>query len=382
MMWLPNSIYRKVLPYKLAQTYKGTFRQKMKYLHFAKMAERNNVVSFRIKRLADEYTEDWYGVKNVSPEDKEWLCERGYAPRKVGWYGLTKENCKNYLSDYVFYRGDTYMDKAFLQLFEHKLNTYMMLAPFKENMPIHYFYLKNHRVLPVGGETIPYAGVLDLIKNQRIAAKSCRGGHGHGFFKFHYESGNYYLNNRLVTVGELEKTIDKLDDYILTEYVEQHQLLKELCGSESFPAVIRCISIYDDTDGPQLTSSVIRLGSREGGLVTDYHGTIYCGIRIDSGEMFNPIWREDDLTFNRIQVHPDTKKPLDGVVIPDWQMLKDLILRVSAYLPWTPYLVTDVILTDSGFKILEINSHGQARNCEAHYPFCLNEYQRRQFKIQ
>ena len=27
---------------------------------------------------------------------------------------------------------------------------------------------------------------------------------------------------------------------------------------------------------------------------------------------------------------------------------------------------------ETGVKILEINSHGQACNCEAHYPFCLN----------
>lgn len=380
-MWLPYSIYRKVLPYRLARAYKGTFSQKMKYLHFAKMAERNNVVSFRIERLASEYTEDWYGVKDVSPADKEWLCERGYAPRKVGWYGLTKENCSNYLSDYVFYRGDTYMDNTFLQLFEHKLNTYIMLAPFKDYMPVHFFYLRNNKALPIGGEKIPYESVMEMIQKQPIAAKSCRGGHGRGFFKFSYESGNYYINNNLVTAGEVEETIKKLDDYILTEYVEQHHLFKELCGPEAFPAAIRCITIYDETDGPQLTSSIIRLGSRGGGLVTDYHGTIYCGIKIETGKMFKPIWREDDLTFNRIQVHPDTNNALEGIEIPNWHILKELILRVSAYLPWTPYLVTDLIPTDTGFKILEINSHGQARNCEAHYPFCLNKYQKKLFNI-
>lgn len=34
-----------------------------------------------------------------------------------------------------------------------------------------------------------------------------------------------------------------------------------------------------------------------------------------------------------------------------------------------------IIPTEDGFNILEINSHGQARNCEAYNPFYLNEYQ-------
>ena len=92
----------------------------------------------------------------------------------------------------------------------------------------------------------------------------------------------------------------------------------------------------------------------------------------ESAEMLKPIWREDNLTFKEIQAHPDTNLPLGGIVVSKWQQVKDLIMRVSAYLPWTPYLVTDIIPTETGVKILEINSHGQACNCEAHYPFCLN----------
>lgn len=379
---MKTSFLRKLIPYKLALSYRGTFGQKLKYLHFAKMAERHNVVASRIQRLADEYTEDWYGIQDVSPSDKEWLCEKGYAPRKVRWYGLTKDNYTNYLSDYVFYRPDTYMDYSFLQLFEHKLNTFLMLAPFKEFMPIHYYYKRKGAYLPIGGNKIPYDGIMGLLREKPLAAKSCRGGHGLGFYKFHFDSGDYYMNNQRVAVDEIEKTLETLDDYIFTEYTEPHHLFKDICGPDAFPPVIRCITIYDKTDGAQLTSSVIRLGSSEGGLITDYHGTIYCGIKIETGEMFKPIWRENDLIFKQISVHPDTKVPLDGVRIPEWQQLKDLILQISAYLPWTPYLVTDIILAENGPRILEINSHGQARNCEAHYPFCLNKYQRRQFKIQ
>ena len=55
---------------------------------------------------------------------------------------------------------------------------------------------------------------------------------------------------------------------------------------------------------------------------------------------------------------------------------------VSRHLAMTPYLVMDIIPTDDGFKILEINSHGQVKSVEAYYPFLLNEYNRKVFNIE
>ena len=47
----------------------------------------------------------------------------------------------------------------------------------------------------------------------------------------------------------------------------------------------------------------------------------------------------------------------------------------------TPYLVMDIIPTENGFSILEINSHGQVANVEPFYPFAANKYNKRAFNI-
>ena len=149
-------IYLKIkdalLPYRLAAKQPGGLRYKAKYLHYARLARRKGVVYFRIDRVAGEYTYDWFNLKGVSQADKEWFCRRGLAPYKLHWYNLTKENYRDYLSDFVFYDRRNYMDRAFLNLFEHKLNTYLMLAPFSDNMPEHYFYKKGESFLRIGGE--------------------------------------------------------------------------------------------------------------------------------------------------------------------------------------------------------------------------------------
>ena len=139
--------------------------------------------------------------------------------------------------------------------------------------------------------------------------------------------------------------------------------------------------IYDKEEGSKFTASLIRLGCKEAGVVTDYHGTIYCGLKLDNGESFKPIYREDDDTFIPCPTHPDTGKNLIGDIVPDWDELKRFVTEISEYIPMTPYLIMDTVPTDDGFSILEINSHGQLRILEPFYPFLKNKYNRKIFKI-
>ena len=151
-----------------------------------------------------------------------------------------------------------------------------------------------------------------------------------------------------------------------------------LCGPDAF-AVIRVITVFDPKDGPQLTAALIRLGCKESGVTTDYKGTIYCGITLDDGVTFKPLIRTTDDLCAPCPEHPDTHKSLSGLSIPDWENLKKLVLDVSGFLAVTPYLVIDIVPTEEGFSILEINSHGQVRNMEPFYPFFENEYNKRVF---
>ena len=262
-----SRIERTILPYKLAIKQKGGASFKLKYLHYTKLAKRMGIVGFRIDRVASDYTNDYFHLSGMSKKDKEWFCQRGIAPFKVYWYDMTKDNYDNYLSDFVFYNKRNYMDRTFLPLFEHKLNTYLLLAPFVESMPKHYFYKKGNRYMSVaeGQSDGNIERVLSLIKEGPIAAKSCLGGHGKGFIKYHYKDKAFYINNEESTEADLRSSLESLDDYILTEYVTPHHLFTEICGVKAFPPVIRCVTVYDPDDGAQLTSSVIRLGSKGGG---------------------------------------------------------------------------------------------------------------------
>lgn len=370
----------------LALRHKGSISQKIKYLGFLRQAQKNGAARSRWGRIADMYVDDYYNYQGASKQEKEWAYTHGFSSYKLSeWYGITKDNYSDYMSDFVFYNPRYYIHTPELKaLYEHKCCTYFTLHPFKDSMPHHYFFLREGRVIPLDvtdKNDYDVASIIALIKERPIVAKACVGGHGLGFFKLVYakDEGNFIVNDKqFKTEGELVSLLSRLDNYIITDFEIPKKEYVDLCGPDAF-AVIRVITVFDPKDGPQLTAALIRLGCKESGVTTDYKGTIYCGITLDEGVTFKPLIRVTDDLCAPCPEHPDTHKQLNGLSIPNWESLKKLVLDVSTYLAVTPYLVVDIVPTEKGFSILEINSHGQVRNMEPFYPFFKNKYNRAVF---
>ena len=297
---------------------------------------------------------------------------------------MTKDNYTSYISDFDFYSKRTYIQTPELKaLYEHKCSTYYALQPFKESMPRHYYFIREGRIIPLDVKDkrdTDTMSLVSLIKDRPLAAKACKGGHGVGFYKllFSKDEGHFYVNNQERSQEDLISLLSELDNYIITDFETPKQEYLDLCGPNSF-AVIRVITVFDKEDGPQLTAALVRLGCKQAGVTTDHEGTIYCGISLENGTCFKPLIRVADNLYVPCPDHPDTRLALSGFVIPGWEDLRRLVLDVSAYLAVTPYLVMDIIPTEKGFSILEINSHGQVGNMEPFYPFFENKYNRRAF---
>jgi len=381
-----NKIRRAVSLIKMTANYPGSLQRKFKYLKFIFELRKKGIVSFRLDRVADLYTKDWFDFNGTTKEQKKWAYSHGFSSYKMAeWYGITKENYKDFISDFDFYAPNNYIQQSeIVSWFEHKLNTYYLLSPFKDFMPTHYYYVYKGCIMPLDVKTNKVSNVTDVIslikEKKSIAAKACFGGHGVGFYKFDFRDGIFYSNNKEITENELAKIISCMECYIITDFVIPHPFFQELCGKDTF-AVMRVITVFDPEDGPQITCSAIRLGCKKAGITTDHEGTIYCGLSLDKGVSFKPLYRKADNLYVNCEKHPDTDKSLVGFTLPNNDKLRELVISVSRYLPMTPYLVMDIIPTENGFSILEINSHGQVANVEPFYPFAANKYNKRAFNI-
>lgn len=350
--------------------YGGSPQRKAKYFKFARIAQKAGVVSFRIDRVASEYVDAWYSINDMSPGDKLWYISHGFNPNRKAWYGITKENYRSFVSDFEFYRTSSYVNNPFTGWFDDKLTTYRMLQPFKENQPVHFCYIKNGILLPLdlNGKIAKSAeAIIALAKERPLALKRCVGGHGAGFMKLHYSQERFWLNDKEITPSDLVNMISSLDGYVVTEFVKPHASLRAIIGEDNF-TVLRVISIFDAQDGPQVVGIIARIGTAKAGHTQAGHDHFYMNVDMTTGHASDAVYEYSDYDFENILTHPETGASLDEVAIPGISEVMQLVKDVSVHLAAAPYLVFDIVPTDDGPKILEINSHGQ--------PFIVDQYVR------
>lgn len=356
------------------------------YIWFLK----RGVIPGRWDRLAESFIYDFFRYKKTTLKQKLWAYKRGFISERIFRFGLNEENYSTYFSDIDFYNRASYKNNRLVYLFDDKLATWYALQPFKEHLPEHYYAIENKKIRELN-KTESDAdnssdGIIKLLHEKKeLAFKQTKGGHGAGFMKISYENGQYKVNNKTVSKNELEKLINEINGYVVTEYIYAHAGLAEIYAATPeaaktvSPSVIRIYTIYDSKEGSQLIGSLIRFGATKAGFLVDYDGAIYCGIDLKDGTLFNPLIDVDDFGTEPCLIHPDTGKKIEGK-IPNWEYLVREIIKISNYLNLTPYLTYDIVLTDNGFKILEINSHGMPRILQPFHPFFGNKYSRRLFR--
>ena len=357
----------------------------MRFFKYCLMARSKGVVDFRWERIASEYCYDDFEFPDVNQKTKDYFHARGYTTNKISWFGMNKENMDDYLSDFELYNVKAYVNPR-VYWFDDKLNTYYLLKNFDSNIPKHYYWLDGQKAYPLDSveNRVVAKGdaVRQLLEKKDIAAKACKGGHGAGFLKLSKKDGKYFINNVETTEEHLNETIKALSNYIITDYIYPHKDFVKLCGDDAY-TVIRVLAVFDPDDGPQITSMNIRLGCKAAGVVTGYAGCIYAGVDLETGEIFKPLYRPFDHEYKHVpcEFHPDTGLKIEGTVVPNYDKLKELVKAISAYMPFSPYLMMDIIPSDEEFYVLEINSHGQPITMEPYYPFKKNKYNKKVFHI-
>jgi predicted ATP-grasp superfamily ATP-dependent carboligase len=56
-----------------------------------------------------------------------------------------------------------------------------------------------------------------------------------------------------------------------------------------------------------------------------------------------------------VSIHPDSKKQIAGVFIPNWSDTINRVLSVMGRLSFLKYVGIDLVINENGFKIIEMN---------------------------
>ena len=324
-----------------------------------------------VKKLKDD--ENAFPVEDL--EKRHWALERGFYPGRIELYGLTEDNYRDYIPDFQYFMLHP-INNHFLKWLDKTTLKYVLNSNGCEStMPAYYVYVENDLC---GGRftylmdcpsDIPkdMDFLLNLLKKKRVLAMKPNSGTsgGLGFIKMELREDGIFENNKPIDMARFEEIRDTMRNYIITEYCHQHhELAKVWPDSECTLRVIMCknrpVDRYASTTWSCLVSYARFGTSTNGGASNLSSGGVGVGFDFETGKYKDFCIRYKRFTPDgkwMLEKHPDTGVVWKENALPNWSYVRNKIDGICQHVSSLDYLGLDIIITENGMKLCEINSH-------------------------
>lgn len=143
----------------------------------------------------------------------------------------------------------------------------------------------------------------------------------------------------------------KADQFdLVEESVTPHPLLKAISPIGLSP--IRLFTYIDEDGKPHIIFTAIIFAQKDP-VVNFTTGGIKAIIDPITGEIVTHAIKKNN---EQVKAHPVTKQPIKGVMMPDWEELREMMLKAAMEFPKVRFIGWDCALSDKGPLILEANA--------------------------
>lgn len=324
-----------------------------------------------VKKLRDD--ENAFPV--TDEEKKKWALERGFYPGRIELYGLNEENYHEFMPDYQYFMLHP-LNNHFLKWLDKTTLKYVLNSNgCEEVMPEYYAYVENEQC---GGRFTYLMDcpsdikrdsdfLLNLLKQKGTLALKPNSGTsgGLGFIKLEYFKDKLFENNKPIDLNRFYEIQNSMRNYIITEYAHQHHELAAIWpDSECTLRVIMCKDPVEDRYSTPTWSCAVsyaRFGtSVNGGASNLSSGGVGVGFDFETGKYEDLGIRYKRFTPDgqwKLEKHPDTDAEWKLLSLPNWAYVKQKVNDICQHLSSLDYMGLDIIITENGMKLCEINSH-------------------------
>ena len=301
--------------------------------------------------------------KHTTAAEKKWAHERGFLSYHIKQYGLTEDNWRDCLSDrdYKWLRP---LNNEYRKLLWDKVTLRYCLDKYRRYLPEYYYHIvpRNGKTellkMPDCPEYLPRSldGLLELLRERKLLAmKPTVGSHGIGFYRLGFDGERYTVNGEEKTESEMLTFFASLNDYYnISEYIVMHSALGKIYSQVA--CTVRIMVINRSGLDPVIENAYFRIGTKSTGFTDNIgSGGVFAYVDEKTG-FFHDAEVIKEHVISPCPLHPDTGARIEGY-LPHWDEVLSVIPEVCRYISPLEYLGFDVVITDSGFKILEIITH-------------------------
>ena len=160
-----------------------------------------------------------------------------------------------------------------------------------------------------------------------------------------------------VAVVEFAEQIEQFaqSGYLFQTRLEPHAKIAEVVGDQL--STVRMFVLVDD-EGPTLLRASWKIPSGESVADNFWRsGNMLGGIDVETGRVIRVLLRNAEGTVN-VDKHPKTGASFSGLVFPEWQQMRDVVMRGAGAVPSCHFQGWDVALTDRGPVLIELEGDG------------------------
>lgn len=278
----------------------------------------------------------------------------GFTVGQYYLFDLEHNDLREYLSEYDWFKSRM-LNKPYDYIVNNKFLLNEYLKPYIRTPKI--IAVKQKGKIAVNSHSNDCVdNLIEVIKqNHKVIIKPILAGKGNHVHIIEINQQNeVYVDDKLKEKKELKNLLKKNDNWLLSEVVTQHEYAGNIYNGSVNTIRIIVLNKYGDEKQSKIVYAVHRFGTSATGVVDNAsQGGIISKIDIDTGILSEARSIKNTNVYYR---HPDTKKPIEGVKIPNWDQIKEQVLYVSEQLFFLKIIAWDVVLTEKGVTVIEANS--------------------------
>ena len=179
---------------------------------------------------------------------------------------------------------------------------------------------------------------------------------GIGATAWPYSDNRYQYLTGAFTFDELQKHLANTSinsPIILQPRISNHKELRPISGRAL--STVRLLTVKRPDKPPEVALAAYRMGTGKSSADNFNAEGLASPISLSEGKLGPAVRKDGYKTGKRFDRHPDTGSPIEGRVVPDWAIVKDLGLRAHAVFDTVPSIGWDVAVTERGPVLVEGN---------------------------
>lgn len=281
----------------------------------------------------------------------------GFSLSESKLYNLKDNDYKKYISTWESYQPRMQKNE-FSVLSDNKYLFYLTFGKYIKT-PCIYGIIRNGMITGIEKSDLSIDNLYSFaVENNGVVIKDASGSDGFDVYVLRVDGDSIYYRGNIVDKKMLEDIVSSFQNGIIQEIITQGEFENKL-----FPNSINTLRVISmkkkDSDEHEIVAALQRIGNKKSEPVDNFNqggGSAIIDLKTGRIGKMTTAFSVDE-NGNRVfySVHPDSGAQIEGMVIPNWDKLSNVVSEITRKIPFFKYIAWDFVVQDNGFALIEIN---------------------------